>query len=176
MYRTAASNTILEELAKLETGNPQYIDSVLKQSNPVAAEDLTNYDGRKPIEFFIKVPGTVASPGIKSHRCIAYLPTEYDPQRKYSTILSLPGGAQSLEYNLSQWCGSYNEALSNEIKSPVRNGQASRQGMIVVAVDYRLKGQRAYRYSAREHFIVTEALTRGVASVFGGLGQGLFGG
>jgi len=149
---------ILDELGKLETGNPSYIDSVLKQSKPVAAQDLTNYDGRKPIEFFIKVPGTIANPGIKSYRCIAHLPTEYDPHRRYPAIISLPGGNQSLEFNLNQWCGSYNEALSKEINSAVRNGQASRQGLIVVSVDYRNPGQRTYGYSAREHFIVTEAL------------------
>ena len=131
---------------------------MLKQSKPVAAEDLSEYDGRKPIEFFINVPGTIANPGIKSYRCIAHLPTEYDPHRKYPTIISLPGGGQSLEYNLNQWCGSYNEALSKEINSAVRNGQASRQGLIVVGVDYRNQGQRAYGYSAREHFIVTEGL------------------
>ena len=149
---------ILAELAKLETGSPIYIDSLLKESNPVAAEDLSNYDGRKPIEFFIDVPGTVASPDTKSYRCIAHLPTEYDPQRKYPTIITLPGGDQPLEFHLNQWCGDYNEALSNEINSAVRNGQASREGLIVVAVDYRNRGQRAYGYSSREHFIVTEGL------------------
>ncbi|MDB2687170.1 hypothetical protein N9Y42_08140 [Mariniblastus sp.] len=149
---------ILAELAELETGNPKYIDSLLRNSKPVAAEDLTNYDGSKPIEFFIKVPGTVASPAIRSYRCIAHLPTEYDPHRKYTTIITLPGGGQSLEANLNQWCGTYNEALSKEIKSAVRNGQASRQGLIVVAVDFRNKGQSTYSYSMREHFIVTEAL------------------
>ena len=149
---------ILQELAELETGNPSYIDSLLKQSLPVAAEDLSEYDGRKPIEFFIKVPGTVASPDIKSYRCIAHLPTEYDPLRKYQTIITLPGGNQTLDFNLNQWCGSYNEALSKEINSAVRNGRASREGLIVVAIDYRNPGQRAYRYSTREHFIVTEGL------------------
>ena len=149
---------ILAKLAELETGIPSYIDSLLKQSKPVAAEDLSDYDGRKPIEFFVKVNGTVANPGVRSYRCIAHLPTEYDPHRKYPTIITLPGGNQSPEYNLNQWCGGYNEALSKEINSAVRNGQASRQGLIVVAVDYRNKGQREYGYTSREHFIVTEGL------------------
>ena len=150
--------SILAELEKLETGNPNYIDSLLKQSKPVAAEDLSNYDGSKPIEFFVKVDGTVVNPGVKSYRCIAHLPTEYDPQRKYPTIISLPGGAQSLEFNLNQWYGTYNEAVSKEINSAVHNGPAAREGVIVVAVDYRNRGQRAYGYSSREHFIVTEGL------------------
>ena len=149
---------ILDELAELETGSPVYIDSLLKNSKPVAAEDLSKYDGKKPIEFFIEVPGTVASPEIRSYRCIAHLPTEYNPQRKYPTIISLPGGGQSLEYNISQWCGTYNEALSKQINSAVRNGPASREGLIVVAVDFRNPGQKKYSYSSREHFIVTEAL------------------
>ncbi len=154
----ARRQTILEELASLETGNPNYIDSLLKQSKPVAAEDLSQYDGSKPIEFFIQVPGTVANPAPKSYRCIAHLPTEYDPHRKYPAIISLPGGNQTLEYNLNLWCGGYNEKLSNEIGSAVRNGHASREGLIVVSVDYRNKGQQKFNYSTREHFIVNEGL------------------
>ena len=151
-------NAILDKLATLETGNPRYIDSLLKQSKPVAAEDLSNYDGSKPIEFTVSVPGTIANPGIKTYRCLAHLPTEYDPNRKYPAIISLPGGNQTLELNLNLWCGSYNEKLSKEINSAVRNGQASREGLIAVSIEYRNRGQRAYGYSAREHFIVTEGL------------------
>ncbi len=150
--------SILAELKNLETGNPNYIDSLLQQSKPVAAEDLSKYDGSIPIEFFIKVPGTIANPGFKTHRCIAHLPTEYDPHRKYPAIISLPGGNQPLEQNLDLWCGSYNENLSREIGSAVRNGQASREGLIVVSVDYRRKGQREFGYTTREHFIVNEGL------------------
>ena len=62
----ARRQSILDELAKLETGNPNYIDSLLKQSKPIAAEDLSQYDGSKPIEFFVQVPGTIASPETKS--------------------------------------------------------------------------------------------------------------
>lgn len=154
----ARRTSILAELAELETGNPTYIDSLLQQSTPVAAEDLSQYDGSQPIEFFITVPGTVANPKTKRYRCLAHLPTEYDPHRKYPAIISLPGGNQPLEQNLNLWCGSYNENLSQEIGSSVRNGQASREGLIVLSVDYRNKGQQAYRYSTREHFIVNEGL------------------
>ena len=149
---------ILTELEKLETGNPRYIDSLLKQSKPVAAEDLSQYDGSQPIEFYVQAPGTIASPEAKRYRCIAHLPTEYDPLRKYPAIISLPGGNQTLEYNLNLWCGNYNEKLSNEIGSAVRNGQASREGLIVVSVDYRDKGQQQFKYSTREHLIVNEGL------------------
>jgi len=96
---------ILDELLTLETGNPNYIDSLLKNSKPVAAEDLTNYDGSKPISFSVEVPGTIANPGVKTYRCMAHLPTEYDPHRKYPAIISLPGGNQLLEQNLNMWCG-----------------------------------------------------------------------
>ena len=150
--------TILAELDKLETGNPSYIDSLLKQSKPVAAQDLSQYDGSAPIEFFVHVPGTVVSPETKSYRCIAHLPTEYDPHSKYPAIISLPGGSQPLEKNLNLWCGTYNQNLSNEIGSAVRNGQASREGLIVVSIDYRNKGQRKFNYSTREHLIVNEGL------------------
>ena len=149
---------ILAELEKLEAGQPAYIDSLLKQSKPVAGEDLSQYNGRKPIEFTVSVPGTIANPGTQTYRCLAHLPTEYDPLRNYPAIISLPGGSQSLENNLNLWCGSYNERLSQQINSAVRNGQASREGLIAVSIEYRKRGQRSYGYSAREHRIVTEGL------------------
>lgn len=154
----ARRQAILDELLTLETGNPNYIDSLLKNSKPVAAEDLSNYDGSKPISFSVEVPGTIANPGVKTYRCLAHLPTEYDPHRKYPAIISLPGGNQPLEQNLNMWCGRYNEKLSKEIKSAVRNGHASREGLVVVSIDFRNKGQQEYGYTAREHFIVTEGL------------------
>ena len=151
--------TILAELESFEsTGLPNYIDPILKLSKPIDAPDLSTYDGSKPIEFFIEVPGPPVRPEVQRFRCLAHLPTEYDPHRKYPTIISLPGGGQSLEQNLNLWCGSHNEPLSSKLNLAVRNGPALRQGYIVVAVDWRYRGQTDYRYTTREHRIVTDAL------------------
>ena len=149
---------ILTKLDSMETGIPQFIDPLLKQCKPIEQQDLTNYNGSKPIEFFVEIPGPPANPGVHRYQCMAHLPTEYAPYHKYPLILTLPGPGQKLETNLNTWCGNYNAALSGELKQPVRNGQASRQGYIVVAVDWRNRGQREYKYTVREHRIVLEGL------------------
>lgn len=154
----ARRKELLAQLELLETAIPQYIDPMLKQSKPVDQQDLSNYDGSEPIEFFVELPGPPSRPGIRKYRCLAHLPTEYDPYRKYPLVLTLPGPGQNLNTNLNIWCGSHNAALSRELGQPVRNGQAARQGYIVVAVDWRYAGQREYKYTVREHRIVTEGL------------------
>ena len=160
---------ILKELATLESGNTAFIDTIVKQMKPIAGEqDVSQYTGEKPIEFFIEIPGTKADPTPKRFRCLAHLPgrgasiedladgevapPQYNPYRKYPMILTLPGGAQSLEANLDTWCGNFNPRLNN------RMGQAMRNGYIVVAVDWRSNGQSNWKYSGLEHKVVTEAL------------------
>jgi pimeloyl-ACP methyl ester carboxylesterase len=154
----ARRKEILAQLEPLEAAIPQYIDPMLKQSKPVAQQDLSNYDGSQPIEFFVEIPGPPSRPGIRRYQCLAHLPTEYDPYRKYPLVLTLPGPGQNLETNLNIWCGTHNAALSRELGQPVRNGQAARQGYIAVAVDWRNRGQREYKYTVREHRVVTEGL------------------
>ena len=166
---------ILAELEGLESGSPKYLDAMIKQMKPIAGtEDVGNYTGEKPIEFFIELPGTLANPQPLRFRCLAHLPgrgapiagleegsvapPQYNPYRKYPLLISLPGGAQSLEANLDMWCGNYSSRLQN------RMGQAMRNGYIVVAVDWRSQGQSSWNYSGLEHKVVLdafyEALTR----------------
>ena len=150
---------ILEELEGLETGKPQYIDALLKNAKPVEAVDLTNYDGSKPIEFWVEFEGTKKRPQPWRFRCLAHLPPEYNPYRKYPMILTLcDGGGIPLERFLNVWTGSHNQALSSKLGLAVRNGHAMRNGYIVVAVDWRAGNQSKYNHSAREHRTVSEAL------------------
>ena len=144
---------ILKELEFFETGTPEHVDWMIQQMKPVAAPpELAEYTGEEPIQFSVQVPGTAADPEPKTYRCLAHLPPQYNPYRKYPLILSLPGGLQTIEQNLDLWCGSYNEKLK------IRQGQAMRNGYVVVSVDWRNSGQLGWGYSAREHRIVMDAL------------------
>ena len=144
---------ILNELATIESGTPPILDALIKQLNPIEpTEAMDDYTSEKPLEFTVEIPGTKANPDTRVYRCLAHLPPEYDPYRRYPLILSLPGGNQTLEQNLNIWCGPYNPALQ------VRAGHAMRNGYVVVAVDWRDAGQSRWQYSAREHAIITKAL------------------
>jgi pimeloyl-ACP methyl ester carboxylesterase len=143
---------ILSQLAEFESGTPNYLAPMIQQMNPVAAPDLTNYNGSQPIEFDVELPGPKVDPQPQRFRCLVHLPPEYDPYRRYPLLITLPGGRQTVDQNLDMWCGSFNSTLN------VRMGQASRNGYIVLAIDWRLAGQASYEYSAREHATVTKAL------------------
>ncbi|MEL7500252.1 MAG: hypothetical protein AAFN77_21835 [Planctomycetota bacterium] len=150
---------ILAELKELEAGSPKYLDALLKNAKPVEAADLDNYDASEPIEFFVEMPGTVKKPDPWRFRCIAHLPPEYNPYRKYPMIITLAdGGRTPLENFLNVWVGSHNKNLSSKLNLAVRNGSAMRHGYIVVAVDWRAGFQVNYNYSPREHRTVTDAL------------------
>ena len=144
---------ILNELTTIESGTPPILDAMIKQLKPIdPTEGLDQYTSEKPLEFTVEVPGTKANPAPRVYRCLAHLPPEYDPYRRYPLILSLAGGNQTLEQNLNIWCGPHNPALK------VRAGHAMRNGYVAVAVDWKDPGQSRWNYSDREHAIVTKAL------------------
>jgi pimeloyl-ACP methyl ester carboxylesterase len=148
---TGRRESILKELEKFESGSPKYIASVMAQMKPLKHDLIGDYDGKKPIEFEVTVDGSKANPAVNRYRCLVHLPNEYSPYRRYRLMLALPG-ASSAEDHLAHFCGSFNEGLG------VLHGPASRNGTIVVSVDWRKEGQRKAEYSAREHQIVMRAL------------------
>lgn len=148
---TGRREEILKQLAQLESSDPSYIASLMAQMKPLKHDLIENYDGRQSIAFEVSVEGTKADPAPKTYRCLAHLPTQYSPYRRYRLMLSLPG-ATPVEDQLNHFCGTFNDRLG------VLHGNASRNGTIVVAVDWRNENQRAAEYSAREHKIVMRAL------------------
>ena len=142
---------ILKELEKFESSDPSYIASLMAQMKPLKHDLIGEYDGREPIEFNVTVDGTKAEPAPKSYRCLVHLPTEYDPYRRYRLLMALPGSS-SVEDQLTHFAGNFNEGLG------LLHGSASRNGTIVVAVDWRDEGQRTAQFSAREHKTVMRAL------------------
>lgn len=142
---------ILKRLAEFESSDPSYIASMIAQMKPLKHDLIEAYDGRQSIAFDVSVEGTKADPEIQRYRCLAHLPTQYSPYRRYRLMLSLPGSTP-VEDQLEHFCGTFNEPLG------VLHGNASRNGTIVVAVDWRKENQRTAEYSAREHKIVMRAL------------------
>ncbi|MGB2500653.1 MAG: hypothetical protein ACPIA2_13210, partial [Mariniblastus sp.] len=146
---------ILKELASKESGTPAILDAMIQQMKPIEPTDaVDNYTGETAIEFEVEVPGTAAAPEPVQFRCMAHLPPQYNPYRKYPMIIALPGGTQPLEQNMEIWCGKYNSKLK------IRQGNAPRNGYIVVTVDWRAPGQTGWAYSGREHKVVLDALYR----------------
>jgi pimeloyl-ACP methyl ester carboxylesterase len=96
----------------------------------------------------LTVPGL---PGEEDVRYVVQLPPEYNPLRRYGTIVSLPGADASPEQMIDFWAGPVSQ-------DGPRLGQATRRGYITIAVDWREPHQTAYGYSAREHHAVLGAL------------------
>jgi predicted esterase len=99
---------------------------------------------------------TVASPGgEESISCLVQLPPEYDPLRRYPTVVSLHASWSTPLNQIEWWSG---------LPGPdaIRRGQATRHGMIVVAPAWAREHQTAYEYSAREHAAVLGAVREAI--------------
>jgi dienelactone hydrolase len=102
---------------------------------------------------------TLAAPGQTEDGDFTYhvqLPPEYDPYRRYPTILALNGSYNSPEQELDFWAGS--PSAVNGSEEEVRRGQAMRHGYITIAVDWQKPHQYDYEYSGREHIAVLTSL------------------
>lgn len=139
-------NAIFAELDNFEAREPRFVAQMLAQMKPPEHELATaGYDIEKaPIEFSVAVPGTLARPQALEFRCLVHLPDEYDPYEKYPLLITLPGEG-TLESNLQAFTG-----------QNARLGRASRNGMIVMAVEYRVPG--ATSYTALQHATVLSAM------------------
>lgn len=79
------------------------------------------------------------------------LPPQYDPHVRYPTIVTLNGAGTTPENQVDWWAG-------DRDANGVRQGQATRFGYIVIAVDWLKEGQKDYEFSAREHAAVLASL------------------
>jgi predicted esterase len=92
--------------------------------------------------------------GIDNEADVTYhvqLPPEYDPHRRYPTIVTLNGTGTTPENQVDWWAGAPAETGN-------RLGQATRFGYIVIAVEWLKEGQREYGFTAREHAAVLASL------------------
>jgi len=84
------------------------------------------------------------------------LPPEYDPYRRYPTLVVLNGAYNSPEQEIDFWAGAPAAATAGE--APLRRGQSMRHGYITIAVDWQKPHQYDYEYSGREHLAVLTSL------------------
>jgi predicted esterase len=107
-------------------------------------------DQKKPTGFLrLTVPGLDQE---QSFEYLVALPPEYDPYRRYPTIVTLHAAGGNPELQLDWWAGTYQPAAN------ARLGQATRHGYIVIAPVWSTPGQTTYTYSAREHAAVLYTL------------------
>jgi len=94
-------------------------------------------------------------------RYLVQLPPEYDPYRRYPTVVALNGAFNSPSQELDFWAGAQPVGQKENEESKVvgsRRGQAMRHGVITLAVDWQKPQQYGYEYSQREHEAVLTTL------------------
>jgi hypothetical protein len=148
----ARRDQILTELKSFEGSNPEYLAPLLAQMPPPNPPDLSDYTPEQHLSFTVDMPQVPQANGVALQpRYHVQLPPEYNPYRKYPMVLLLPGMGTP-EQILDLWTGSYNSKLQ------IRQGLAGRHGFIAVSVDWKIPGQVAYGYSAREAATILKTL------------------
>ncbi len=150
-YMTASDKLsrarIVGEFPAYEGGALNYVAKLLAQMKPPV--ETAEPPGNSTHCYELEVPAAGSSPAV---RYLVALPPEYDPHRRYPTILTLHGAEVAAERQIDWWAGPWSE------KAGMRMGQASRYGYIVVAPEWTSDHQRRYQYSAREHAAVLNCL------------------
>jgi acetyl esterase/lipase len=137
---------IFEVLKKEEGAAPTTVVKLLANMKPpVPPGSLV--DPNKPGYYRIETPGLPSEPPISY---LVQTPPEYDPHRRYPTIVTLRGAGTTAENQVDWWAGAWGEGQ--------RYGQAGRYGYIVIAPDWAVEHQKEYGYSAREHVAVLNSL------------------
>lgn len=96
----------------------------------------------------LEVPGLTDQPPV---RYWVQTPPEYDPLRRYPAIVTLNGAGSTPEQQINFWAG-------DPTKEGTRQGQATRQGYIVIAPAWQTDHQKVYDYTLREHAAVLDVL------------------
>ncbi len=136
------------ELRDMEGATVERVAQILKLMKPPI--ETPKEAERGPLTYELTVTGL---PNESDFRYVVQLPPEYDPLRRYPTIVTLSDTGVSPQQMLDFWAGPADEAKGGE-----RLGQATRHGYIVIAVDWRQPHQFTYDYSAREHHAVLGAV------------------
>jgi pimeloyl-ACP methyl ester carboxylesterase len=139
---------LASELGDIEAATVERVAQILKLMKPPL--DVPAGAEHGPQEYELVVRGLA---GESDTRYLVQLPPEYDPLRRYPTIVALADASASPEQMLDFWAG----PVDKERKT-ARLGQGTRHGYITIAVDWREPHQTSYEYSAREHHAVLGAL------------------
>jgi predicted esterase len=134
---------LLDEIRALEGASPQTIARLVEHMKPAfdLPEQTPEESAERPGFYTMQVPGVPEQPFITYS---VQLPPEYDPYRRYPTIVTLHGAGTTPEMQIDWWAGSMDTGGR-------RLGQAARYGYIVIAPHWGRAAQREYGYSAHEH-------------------------
>jgi pimeloyl-ACP methyl ester carboxylesterase len=169
---------ILQELSGEEGAQPELLAKLLANMKP--PRDLPVPQADDPSGLFrlsVEVQGGTVE-------YVVQVPPEYDPNRKYPCILSLPGRGEPATLPIDWWCGpriplplnttsgtDTNEAApaapspetnASSPLSTLRIGHATRHGYIVIAPQWMLPQQTSYQYTEGEHARILAALRDGL--------------
>lgn len=143
--------TVAELLARIEPPLP------LVEPKEAAPEDNAAPSVEPPAEdqpAGALPPGCyelTAAAGERTVRSVVQLPPEYDPLRRYPTIVTLGEIGAPLDRQLDYWAGAPRTDVG-------RIGHAMRNGYVVLAIDWAAPGQVGYGYTADEHAAVLASL------------------
>ncbi len=152
--QTLSRSALLRGMQSQEAASPQLIDLLLKHMKPPG--ELPPPVDAKPGFFQLEVAGLTKQQPV---RYLVQLPPEYDPYRRYPTIVTLHGPASTPAMQLDWWAGSWPKKgqRKGQRKGP-RKGQATRRGYIVVAPHWNRGHDKRYGYSDAEHAAVLNSL------------------
>ena len=136
---------VFDQFHSEEAAVPSLVAALLAHMKPPLETPLVE---GKPGFYELEVPALGNAPPV---RYLVQLPPEYDPYRRYPTIVTLHGAGNTPEQQVDWWAGVWTE-------QGFRFGQASRHGYIVVAPGWTTEHQKQYDYSAREHSAVLDTL------------------
>lgn len=126
-----------------EASSPKQVSLILANMKPPKSPPRSARE--TPSQYELSVPSFQSG---KTFTYSVQLPPEYDPNRKYPTIVSLHGERSAPVQQLNWWCGPWLEKTNAQGKKVYeRYGQASRYGYIVVAPKWS-EGQQGYDFSA----------------------------
>jgi len=140
----AAREPLLGRMRAEEAFDPATLAALAAQMRPPL-------DPPEPISPGLHELTVPAADGAESVRCLVQLPPEYDPLRRHPAVVTLHAAWNTPLNQIEWWAGQPNAAGQ-------RQGQAGRQGTIVIAPAWTRPGQPAYEYGAREHAAVLASL------------------
>lgn len=143
---------IVESIAGYEGGSVKNVAALLAHMRP--PWDIPPEADRKFGAFELSAKGHTED---GDFTYLVQLPPEYDPYRRYPTILALNGAYNSPWEELNFWAGAQPADEQGE-PTGARIGQAMRHGYVVIAVDWQKPQQYDYEYSLREHEAVLTSL------------------
>ena len=139
----AERREVLDLLQSLEGATPENVARmVLHLRPPAEGDDGAEPAAETPGQRHVRIPGLPEEPDVEYD---VQLPPEYNPYRRYPTVVTLHGEGSTPAMQLDWWAGAFDP------QRKLRLGQATRRGYIVIAPHWGQKNQKTYEYSAREH-------------------------